>query len=374
MALLDKTPGAVACGHCRGLGADAPCPYCRRPVCKRCLTGKGCSAPHPIELRLGRGLRLRAVDEQGELGFASFLMNDDGHPRHLASGATLGGHPTRYRELPLRYFGPCAFGNGQLAQRCATYRSEPEWDDEAPCIDVHPLLLLATPTAEGLTETRLLPRPERPLDQDQRLFLTRRHAVIVYAEGFEILPLEAPDDAYPVRLRKVIHGMDVDPELGLVAVGLFDGVAFFSLGDGEHLGTRLLGDGNVCAVALGGGRVAAVGESGALRVFAIAREVPPRNWEDLSPVALRGAADLGAEELDITADGALVALRRKRKDVLAVHLPTGQRQVIGGHTDRVHFVRFIDGGQRLVTADKDNRVMIWPRAEERLITGRAEEG
>lgn len=300
----------------------------------------------------------------------SFLMNDDGQPRHLATGTPLGGAPTMYRGLELRYFGPCAFARDQLVQRCATFRRVLGSDDAEALVDVDPLLLVAATTPDGLRETRLAARPGRAIGNDRRIFVTAdgHHAVLVVAEGFVILPLDDPSAARTVRLRQLIHGMDVDGAMDLVAVGLFDGVAFYRISDGQHLGTCALGDGNVLAVALGGGRVAAVGESRRLRVLAAAQQRAPRGWEQLPLPPVRAGRNLAPEELDLSGDGALVALRRKRKDVLVVQLASGQQQLLKGHTDRVHLVRFVSAGQRLVTADKDNRVIIWPRAGERLIT------
>jgi hypothetical protein len=297
-------------------------------------------------------------------------MGDEGALCDLATGTKLGGRPTMYRGLELRYFGPCTFARSHAVQRCATCRRETDAEGNAILVDIDPLLLVATATPEGLREARLVARPGREMGSDQRIFATSdsRHVVLVTAEGFVIVPLADDAATRTVRLRQVIHGMDVDAELDLIAVGLFDGVAFYRLSDGEHLGTRTLGGGNVLAAALGGGHAAVVDESRRLRVLVVARQRAPRDWAEGFGGAVRAGRHLSPAELDLSADGAFVALRHKRKEVLAVHLPSGRQQRLTGHTDRVCFVRFVDDGQRLLTADKDNRVIGWPRAGDRLVT------
>ena len=50
-----------------------------------------------------------------------------------------------------------------------------------------------------------------------------------------------------------------------------------------------------------------------------------------------------------------------------MNLDSGGGQLLSSHTDDVVLVRFVDGGRRLITADEDNRVIIWPREAERIV-------
>jgi hypothetical protein len=370
--MLEKSPGAATCGHCHGLGADTLCPYCRHQVHRACLDSERCPVPHPWERRLGTGWRLREIDEEGVIARVGHVLKTllGEEVRELESGAAVGSWPAmEHRGLPVAYLEPMAVGTGFLVHRAATYTVEDRGGDNQVKVYHHPLLAHARLSGVQLEQLELLPRPADEVDPE-RLLLDRdgRTAVLAGASRFDILDIRGVRPARVVDLRgEMIIDLAVSSEMGLAVAAMFDRLGFFELESGQSRGSIRLGE-ELATVALAGGRVAVVTAEGELGVYEAAAG-PPVSWPRLmwSDMGLRGL--LAPGQLALSHDGRLVALRHRRKQVVVIDLASDERQVLGGHTDTVCFVRFIAGGRVLVTADDDNRVRFWPRVGERIVSG-----
>ena len=378
--MLDKSRGAVACSHCRALGqTPAVCPYCRRPICEACGRaddGEGCPAPRPLELRLGTGNRLLDLDESGRYGVVDHVLGNRTMVR-LEDRAPLKPElrPRSYAGQDVSYRGDVAVAGDKLVLPAATYTVHSQGD--RTWYEWHQGLLYVTPIVPGPVP-RFIQIPTT--DPVKQVLTTRdgRFVALVYEDAFVIVDLEERDDASVIRGERaaqlvrtkgeLIHSLCIDSALGLVAVGLFGRVEIYSIEGARLRGSFRVDDDDVTCVNLGGSRGAAVAGK-RLRVLQADAEAPPRTWRELRSEKLKLRGELDQREISLSHDGALLALRRKRKQVLVLDLGGGADQLIEAHTDRVCLVRFIEGGDRLVTADKDNRVSFWPRLEGRLVTG-----
>jgi len=367
--MLEKTPGAVLCGHCHALGAKDFCRFCRRPVHRACLDSPDCPEPHPRELRLGLGARLRDIDEEGRIGSVGHLLGGE-DLRELASRAVIDEvwPAAEHRGLPVGYLEPRAFGPGVFVRTAATYTLEAGSDGEPIRVYQHPLLA-QTRLVEG-PDLRLVPRPRLNLDPE-RLLVTRngRTAVLVSTSRFDVIDLDAVRPAVVVDLKgELIFDLAISGEMDLAVAAVFGRLRCFRLGDGQLLGAIRLEDGDVTAVALDGGRLAAVTEELRLHVRQVGGG-PPDRWAAALHTDVQARGYIRPGQLSLSHDGRLLALRHRRKQVLVIDLERGERQLLRGHTDTVCLVRFIAGGRVLVTADDDNRVRFWPRSGDRIISG-----
>lgn len=324
-------------------------------------------------IRLGTGKRLFEIDDEGRFARVGHVL---GGPKPVCldtgEGVATDGLPHQHGDLPVAYRGPCAFARGSIFWAATTYRFEEDDRGNPITVDVDPLLLVARLTPEGIQDPRLLPRLARQMSTD-RLFVTRdgRHAVAAAEDAFDIVKTSGIRPATHVvdMGGQLIHGMDACGEMDLIAVGLFGRVACYDIEEGEKLGELKVEGENVSCVTLGGGRLASLSEDSYLHVVEMDRRRFPRDWSVVLRDRLPITSTIGPSEASLSHDGALLAVRRRRKDVLMLNLNDGTHQLLGGHTDRINFVRFIRGGRQLVTADKDNRVIFWPRSGERFISG-----
>lgn len=367
--MLEKTPGAVLCGHCHALGAEDFCRFCRRPVHRGCLDSPDCPEPHPRELRLGLGARLRDIDEEGRLGRVGHVLGGE-DLRELASRALVGEvwPEAEHRGLPVAYLPPVAFGPGVVVCNAATYTLEEVSDGQRIRVYHHPLLAQARVTEDP--DLRLVPRPRLDLEP-QRLLVTRggRTAALVSTSRFDVVDLEGRRAAVVVDLKgEVIFDLAISAEMDLAVAAVFGRLRCFRLGDGQLLGALRLEDGDVTSVALGGGRLAAVTEEQRLHVRQVGGGRPD-GWASALDTDVEARGHISPGQIALSHDGRLLALRQRRKRVLVINVESGERQTLRGHTDAVCLVRFIAGGRVLVTADDDNRVRFWPRSGDRIVSG-----
>lgn len=372
-AMLEKARGAVACGHCHQLGADTVCPYCRAQVHTACLTSDRCPEPHPVQLRLGTGNRLRGIDESGRYGAVGGVLGSGQRLWELAGRGDVARLPMTRGRHGVEYRGGWALGREQVCRAAVTYREERlEATGELHRIYVDSLLLVADLAPDGMREVRFVERPPQPIGEN--LYLARDGAWAVWASAsqIDIVNLRGARPARNVDLAgQMIHDVDLHTEMELVVVAHFGRVVLFDL-RGLRQGVRTIkADENVTRVSLGGGRMACVTEEGHVLVTRVQHRQAPRRWETIHQARVKVRGEIGPGEADLSHDGRLLAVRRRRKDVEVIHLDSGERQILEGHTDRVCLVRFIAGGNQLVTADNDNRVFFWPRAveDDRIISG-----
>jgi len=361
MAALEKTHGAVTCAHCQALAGEvgAVCPFCRRPVCGQCSAAGTCSEPQPRELRLGLGLRLVAVDDRGRWGIAVPAASL-GDPLLVDLDS---GQRSALPEAAAVWFeenGPFAIANGRLAWWMHISGGQLGELDQ----HWHTVQETALPLPERRFHRDLdFPAKYVALLDDGRTVSATEDTVMAY-------DTERHRELWRTRLQlEVVQGFAVSARLGLVALGLFSKLAILRLDTGERVGGIYLTDEDLGCVTLGGDRLAALTAPGHVRVFVIDRSRPPHQWEIAHESQASVFGQVSAGDASLSADGLLLALRRRRKQVEVVRVESGERQLIRRHTDRVSLVRFVRGGQMLVSADKDNRVCFWPRTGDRIVTG-----
>jgi hypothetical protein len=358
---LEKTRGAVTCAHCQTVAgeAGAVCPYCRRPVCGPCSAAGTCSEPQPRELRLGLGLRLVAVDERGRFGVAVPAASL-GDPRLVDLDSGERSALTEAAAVRFEENGPFAIAGGRLAWWM--HISGGQLDE----LDRH---------WHMVQETRLpLPRPQlhRHIDLPAKHLALLDDGRTVSASEDTVMAYDTEGDRELWRTTlqpEVVQAFAVSARLGLVVLGLFSKVAILRLDTGERVGGIYFVDEDLGCVTLGGDRLAAISAPGYVRVVAVDRARPPHRWETVHEGHASAFGQVSAGDASLSADGLLLAIRRRRKQVQVIRVEGGERQLIRRHTDRVILVRFVRGGQMLVSADRDNRVCLWPRAGDRIVTG-----
>ncbi len=355
--VLDKTAGAVGCSHCKCMGASEHCERCGQLVCAACLTADNCTTPGPVELRLGMGSRLREVDATGCVGVASW-WSGGGRVVSLETGRDLA-HLSWWR----------------AGTSVDTFTEGGHWP-----LFVSPDRLLWI-RSEAFKKPRLMTLTVGDdVQREHRVEGWRRRGetclVAVTKDGRRGVAVRSDHKVVVLDLvefkviqvlgekRQIIQSCAVSSAMGLIAVGGFRKAAFYQLEDLERMGSCEVGEGEVDWIGLGGGRAAMFCDDGHLEVVAVDPARPPHNW----PVVRR--ADLGGgvrPVADLSPDGQLLARRVGRRQVEVMNLDSGGGQLLSSHTDDVVLVRFVDGGRRLITADEDNRVIIWPREAERIV-------
>ena len=355
--MLDKTRGAVGCGHCKGMDASETCPRCGQLVCVMCLEEESCSVPQPVELRLGIGARLRQVDRSGRTGVVSSWS---GRVRvvDLKTGEVLEEIPWWKRNTAVDTFTP----GGHWPLLVAPDRLM--WVQSS---DVHlPRIVSKEVGGEEPQEQRVAGWEKRRSACLVQVTRDARHGLVVRADHkLDVLDLKEMRVLGVLgERRQIIQSCTAAGAMDLMAVGGFRKAAFYQLHDVERLGSRSLGEGEVDWIGLGGGRAVMISDDGFMEVAEVDPARPPHRWPRLSMVDLEANIKPVA---DLSPDGELLALRMRRKEVEVFNLTTGARQTLGRHTDDVVLVRFVSEGQRLITADEDNRVMIWPRVGDRIL-------
>lgn len=346
--MLDKTPGAVCCAHCRRLGAEQVCPFCDRPVCADCLARDSCPIPHPRELRLGVGARLRAVDEAGERGL---VTGWSGRNRvvDLRNGEALldwnwpESMPYTGADAPP----PCPLGPHRVAW-------VPHPSELSPELAIGDLRYA---TVEYWRPRRFPRYRPAAATADGRYVLLRRAD-----EKVTVLDLQRGKRGVTISIkRQAVHSVAADGALDLVAVGTYGKATFYRLTDGASLGSRQTGEGDVDWIGLAAGR-AALFSGEAIYVLEVDLDLPPFKWR-----MIQSARADWPEHGSLSPDGELLALRDGDRQVLVLGVSSGRVQPLKRHTDSVNFVRFVRNGQLLVTADDDNRVMFWPREGDGVV-------
>lgn len=345
---MDKAPGAVCCAHCGDVGAQRVCPGCKSLICVACQGDGGCT---PRQLRLGIGYRLRAVDPQGQTGLVAAAW---GRPRlvSLSSGEVLAtgvGLGDWTRQDP-RDRWPWLVAPGCLM-----------WPDQVTAPGKLCLAQRDVAHAEDYLRLRFEGPGSGRVCWVEAVSDGGRYAVLKRRdERLELLDMDHGQRTGTVSERgQVLHSVALCEALDLLAVGTFGKALFYRLSDLSRLGGRSLGQGELDWVGLAQDRAVMISDDGLLEVTRVDPRSAPRRWERLHLIDLE-------QELEPLADldpGAeLLALRVGRKRVAVLELSTGRLSELPPlHTDSVVLVRFVDDGQRLITADDDNRVVIWPR-------------
>lgn len=354
--MADRVIGATRCAHCRAAEAVDNCSVCRNAVCAACAADwTTCPEPVGRELRLGMGRRLRFVTANGRLGLVRDALSPDmwvdfRHMRWTRLAAPAGDVPhgeshTEPQPMPGRRW------IGRRRELIKHGKSRTWRHLGYDLVDEEGAILCAWTAAPELPRWTLAPDYSLAwaVSSDQRVCT------------FELEP------PYRFSAREVLPGhalqaFDFDVAAGLAAAGTWGGVTVYRTGETWSPAGQLDVDADVGWVGIAGGRVAVVVDrkrSDTLKVWAVDADGKPNGALHTSDHA-DGLRSLGA----ITPDGRHLALATARGDrVLLFDLELGDVTELGGHTDDVCLIAFVDNGQRLITADCDNRVIIRPRTD-----------
>lgn len=363
--MLEKTSGAVGCFHCQTLGAGEICAICDRPVCPQCAASDTCPVPHRRELRLGLGRRLRSVSPDGARGVVS-SWNGGMTVVELQRGE-------RLASLGFLKFG---VGFGPWPELSSAERVVAA----AVTLTRSPYMLVGSP--ENQMVQLDLPRGQSSSEKlyMERLAISEDGALAAVVRSDMLVDLV--DLTQPALLGTIsepseaIQSMALSRELDLLVFGLYGRLKVFRLSDRKRLGVlapRQL-DGDVAWLGFSRARLAVMSVNGHCMVLQVNRGLAPGGWTKVTELSLESSstvADIvgemprGARRVvaSISDDGELLAVRQGKKRV-EVHPLSGETPpvLLEGHTDRVNLVRFVAGGDRLITADCDNRVGFWPRS------------
>jgi hypothetical protein len=367
--MLEKTRGAVGCGHCQRLGATEICPLCGRPVCERCLTPDACPSPGPRVIKLGVGRRLRAVDHSGRLGLVTSWWGR-AQVLDLYTGST------RITRLPGRVGRP------------------------VPCL-VAPDLMIKIPSPVSNLTPGLLSfirlglrrRKGHPAARELQTGVGQIVEMGLSGDGHYILlkgdtetlalvdPREQRVQAVLEMPRQVVYSGAANLEMDLAALGTYGRVGLFRISDRQPLGQVRLEQGGVVWVGLAGGRLVTITETCQLVVLEADPGREPSRWERsletrLDPDAVRheSMAEVFGGMVpmrvwaSLSGDGQLLVIRwRQGRELATFRLPRGLIQVFAGHSDTVNLVRFVGQGRMLVTGGADARVVFWPRVGHKMV-------
>lgn len=363
MDQLPKTPGAVGCSHCQGLGALETCESCGRPVCPFCaLTWESCPEIAAREIRLGLGARLLDMDHDGRLGL---VQGWRGNKKFIDL------RDLRWLEgrIPLLKLGPAPtlIPGGRLLYPSFSFADDPSLWKEL--------------RVEDLAHNSSASIPTTPLEGAPRLIALSEEGglalVVQPNETLEVIDLALGSVVNVFQDRgNVIHSVAASEELALLALGSYDRIALFRLSDHQPrprpLSSFTLEEcGDVLWLGLGGRRLAVIGEHGLLRVFQLHQRggrIRRQMYEARAEITRRNQAS-------ITPDGRLVAVAHGRE--VKIHQLFAQQDSsdyrpdyidLEAHTDVVNLVRFVRQGRVLITADMDNRIIFWPRRGDRVTT------
>lgn len=366
-----KTPGVIPCAHCRAQVAAETCSLCARQVCVTCVARwQSCDTPLARELRLGMGWRLLDVDRDGVLGLA----------RHMLTRRT--------RLLDLK--------------RCAWIADVEPPADARLRRDGRAVVLLSQANAsqrDVMTEYSVRIEVTNLRRNRSKRFLlstsspgTRSWSLssggtyVCQIRRDEMLGLiELATGAYALSAPlpgKVIHAAAMNETTNHIVAATFGQVRLlehtkpprprvaFRPAAGD-IGWLACTDTSVVVVT----RNAAGGEIEVWSTeppFDLLAEWHPSGFVRDSPV-MTAATELLGQSLgepfnwdeprgfDASRDGSFVAIA-VGKHIRLYDVARQQVSELTGHTDTVNLVRFVAGDSMLVTADRDNRVMVRPRA------------
>lgn len=382
--MVARGPGAVGCAHCTTIGAEHPCPICKRLVCPKCASDwVTCSELSGRIVRLGLTARVRDVDPLGRLALIS-------HWRQ----------PLRVLDLrQLRWKRDVALPR----KLYLTARPYPPRLTSDGCLihsDIHIMADLAMGATGGVDifmggfktidlatgETKWLvePQPDAPFfgtavssANDAFMFInSAQKVVLVLAEAPQALPTGASSIALgldgrmapsTVRMhvldplpRKVIQAAAFDAERALLASASWSEVAVHEL-NGERLQRtgycKPHASGDVKWVAIAGSHVAFAVHDLAQGTQVEVRELNPDRSVGRNVSFSPFQRDFRCAAL--SRDGRYLATAFGK--TLAVHEVGTDRNVdFKEHTDEINYVRFA-ADHVLISADTDNRVILRPR-------------
>lgn len=303
-----RTPESILCGHCAAVPGVRDCPGCGLTVCEPCSKKRtGCAKPRAIEIRLGLGSRLRAIDPTCRWGLA-MTWNDKGFrvdfdERSYTRALTEWGHSS---------VGP----SGAIVPRRVRDREH---------------LIEVEPFSDGWVKLRA----------------ESLAALAPIGRSFE-----------PFR-RKSISAVACDRER--VACGAFNEVGVWRLDDLERI-TRIKFDGHdVSGIRIAGEVVAALLETGSYFNRPSYELVVWRidGGEELFRLELGRAR---VPLLDLSGDGAIAVAATESSETAVLEIgETTSATRLGGHSDGLSALRLSTAGDRLVSGDHDNRVIVRDR-------------
>lgn len=355
-----KAVGVIPCAHCTQRTTEVTCALCGRQICAECAGDRNsCSEPVTRELRLGIGNRLVDVSRDGRYGVVQHKLT---RSRRLLDLHQL----AYYRHGPLprgRLLGGPRF--------VRLYNSWPEQPDVATT-------RVAVARPHGEVVEQIVAELSAPL-QHWRVVSSGADFLCAVHTNQQVRVLDLARGTHSLHAPmayKVVQVCDFDPTTRLLVSASY-GVARLErvdAGEATALATLSLvnGDAEWCGVA--GDRAftivreaARFGRAGRVEVWSA--RPPYQRMGTLSFAGQWGEPD----GYDCSRDGRLLAVAtHDHWHVIVYDQATGDTVSLEGHTDPVNLVRFVAGDRLLITADRDNRVILWPRTAEGFASRRVE--
>ncbi|CAN5772550.1 hypothetical protein BH11MYX3_BH11MYX3_01290 [soil metagenome] len=344
--MVARGPGAVGCAHCTKLGAEIACGVCKHLVCEACGNDwSTCAEPWGRVFRIGTTGRLVEVDPSGQFGLVS---------RWIGAMRLIELRTLRWlSRVELPSFG---LGWGELrplltstCQLITPQYSAAVGHDEYRVFEG---IQLRSLLGESSWTVREAPAPVRSSG------VTAHGDHYWYVNNTETVTVISPDAPYTARTyeplpRKVVQQVFVDGARSLLGSATWGEINLHRM-DGDRL--VLLGhvttSGNASWLAIGGTYLAAGVPSG-VKVWRLA--------QDLSIGGLVLSIDRNVQKAALSRDGRYLAVGVEGDRIMVHDIDTGTVDTFDEHTDRINLIRFVGDEQLLVTADRDNRVIVRPR-------------
>lgn len=322
----------ILCGHCAAAPGASTCPGCKLEICERCAGDRrGCANPRAVELRLGIGARLRAVDPSGRWGLASTL--------------------------------------GRSAARIDLDRLERA--------EINSDLREATILASGELAGWLLDGSVYlGFRRGSRYFvgvlgdLDRSGTALIHVGSAKVSVTELDRETHaglgPLKItiepfrRASPSAVGFDPATRRLACATYSHIAIFDLDERRKLQGIDAESFDIAWVALAGDTVAALlsrGDGFVKKRFELVL------WSSDSGAEL-ARVRLGAPRqplADLSDDGRIAVAADDRSEVVIVELGATGPVRLGGHSDGISALRIAGDGSRIVSGDFDNRVIFRDR-------------
>ncbi|MCA9666754.1 MAG: hypothetical protein KC503_14240 [Myxococcales bacterium] len=371
MALIHRQPSA-GCAHCQKLGADIGCSGCGRMICAECAkTWRSCTQPKAQMMRLGLGQRLRACCAHGARGISVSLLR-----RHTAVDLDrlARGDERLDRKLSGALW-PLVTRRGEIVEVLYSVNADPGLS--LRICELEGAKLGEPGEHIGLEWTNQGPKALENSEDDALCALLRWDEAIEVFDVVERKRLTRITERGVAFVATVLHsGSDRLIGAGFQHLYIFEarsGRRIYSYALDLPFGVDWIGLANGFAMVIGSSMIVEEAPARAVCVYRLNAEgLPIETIQPLPHVFTRRRRVVAA----CSDDGRLIAIGNAsdQPDVrgapLLIVSRDGDCQLLAGHSDAVVFLRWVKderGGEALVSADADNRVIIWPRSGDALV-------
>jgi len=355
--VFSKTPGVIPCAHCKQRPSQQTCAICTREVCAPCaLAWQSCETKVARETRLGMGWRLTEVDGQGKFGLISHVFTKRTRLVDLKQLA--------YVRTAAQLKDTVLLKGGRALQLFNNRNQS--------ATEVMPTFTVVM----TVTDMRTGRYTQFVLDESSpgvRAWHTTRAETHLWMltedETLHIVELDTGRRTLHRGFPKImVHAVAIDDEVNdLAAVGSYGSVALFGLaGEFTSYGSVRLADGDVAGLAIAGSTIAVI-----VRASSAGPSVGGllQVWSASEPRVFRHTSQLVGDDrprwnegsaFAISDSGRFIAVGTANDQVTLFDVDSGRAKTLTGHTDNVNLVRFVANDTLLVTADRDNRVILRP--------------